>query len=233
MAIGGNEDKCGDAALLASFVELAGGTDARIVIVPAASVEPELRAAEYTSIFKRFGAACVLTVHAQRDDITRDQLMLITNATGIFVTGGDQDALMAHLRRTGCADAIIDAVDSGAVYAGTSAGAAVVSKTMIAGSDDDQIHFGHGLGLVSDVIIDQHFTERARLPRLIVAAKHHGLTGVGIDEDTAMIFDRGRTSVAGAGAVTIIDHEHGDLQLRVLRARSARAITHQSSQRLR
>jgi cyanophycinase len=217
MAIGGNEDKAGDAAILASFVERAGGADARIIIIPAASAAPEERAAEYTRIFLRFGAACVHTVHAQRN-VSPDDLMLITNASGIFVTGGDQDLLMKHLRRTRCGDAIIEAVQNGAVYAGTSAGAAIVSKTMIYSADDGTLHFGLGLGLVSGVIIDQHFTERARLPRLIIAAKQHGVTGVGVDEDTVMIFDRGRTSVAGAGAVTIVHHESGDLQLHVLRA---------------
>src|SRR4051794_5145818 len=105
MAIGGNEDKSGEAAILGSFVERAGGRDARIAIIPAASAQPEVRAAQYARIFARFGAAHVHTVHAQRG-VTRDELMLVTNASGIFVTGGHQDLLMRHLRSTGCAEAI-------------------------------------------------------------------------------------------------------------------------------
>src|SRR5215213_3326720 len=89
MAIGGNEDKRGEAAILGQFVDRSGAREARIAIIPAASAEPEIRAAEYTRIFSRFGAAHVHTVHAQRG-VTRDELMLITNASGIFVTGGDQ-----------------------------------------------------------------------------------------------------------------------------------------------
>src|SRR3954451_9508735 len=204
IAIGGNEQKRGRAALLRSFVERAGGAEARIVIVPSASVEPEIRALQYARTFHQLGAGQVRTVHAERG-LTRDELMLVNNASGIFVTGGDQSQLMFQLRRTGCDAAIVDAVANGAVYAGTSAGAAVVSSRMIAGNDRERVYFADGLGLVPGVIIDQHFSQRRRLARLTFAAKQHGLTGIGIDEDTAMIWARdGRTHVSGSGQVTIV-----------------------------
>src|SRR6185369_8896425 len=182
IAIGGNEDKRGGrGSLLAEFVTRAGGAKARIVIIPTASAEPELRAAQYVKVF---GAMDVAQINVLRPEhgMTRDELMLIENATGIFVTGGDQVKLMRHLHRSGCAESIVNAVREGAVYCGTSAGAAAVSKKMIFGAGD----FADGLGLIPGVIVDQHFSERQRLPRLIAAVEAHGLPGVGVDENTAI-----------------------------------------------
>lgn len=210
MAIGGNEDKrASQKSLLAEFVRRAGGDAARIVIIPSASVEPVKRAAQYTRIFRRLGAKCVLTVHAERG-ATPDERLLIENASGIFVTGGDQAKLMSHLRRTGCADSIVNAVRNGAVYAGTSAGAAAVSRRMLFARQLEDGHeiveFAEGLGLVPGVIVDQHFSERQRLPRLRAAVEDHGLHGVGIDENTATIWEAGRAPrVLGAGVVTLVE----------------------------
>lgn len=214
IVIGGNEEKrIAHASILRTFVDRAGGAAARIVIIPSASQQPEKRAERYTRIFKRLGAVAIHAVHAERGQVTPDELLLIENATGIFVAGGDQVRLMEHLRRTGCASAIVEAVRSGAVYAGTSAGASAASKRMIAGStrtkNADVVEFAEGLGLLEGVIVDQHFSERRRLTRLMTAVTEHGLQGVGVDENTALIFERGGVSeVTGAGTVTVVDpHE--------------------------
>lgn len=210
MAIGGNEDKrAARASLLAEFVRRAGGAAARIVIIPSASAEPERRAQQYTRIFRRLGAEQIRVVHAERG-VTPDDLLLIENATGIFVAGGDQELLMRHLRRTGCAAVIVDAVRGGAVYCGTSAGAAAVSKKMIfareLGDGREIVELSEGLGLVPTVIVDQHFSERGRLGRLLSAVDDHGLTGVGIDENTAAVWEGGgAVRVAGQSRVTVID----------------------------
>ena len=209
IAIGGNEDKRGRAtSILAEFIRRAGGADARIAIVPSASMEPVTRGDQYARIFRKLGAACVRVVHPE-DGATPDELMTITNATGIFVTGGDQERLMLHLRRAGIDNAIVEAVRSGAVYAGTSAGASAASLQMIAGSKrrrrTDLLEMGNGLGLVPDVIIDQHFSERRRTARLMSATTAHGMTGIGIDENTAVIFDRtGTIEVLGDGTATLV-----------------------------
>jgi cyanophycinase len=213
IAIGGNEEKrVRNASILAEFVIRAGGEDARVVIIPSASVEPERRSERYTKIFLKLGAGEVRTLHLERGISAADRETL-QNATGIFVTGGDQDRLMTHLRATGVTETIRQVVSNGGVYAGTSAGAAVVSRVMIAGSKRrkgvDFIEFGEGLGLVPDVIVDQHFGERRRLTRLIDAIRTHRLTGVGIDEDTAVVWSaQGEAYVSGAGEVTIVDPEH-------------------------
>jgi cyanophycinase len=223
MVIGGNEEKRASlASLLREFVQRAGDAAARIVIIPSASEEPAVSAERYARLFAELGAGHVFTVHAERP-VTPDQLLLLANATGIFVTGGDQEQLMRHLRRSGCAEVIVEAVGRGAIYCGTSAGAAAASKVMLFGRSENGrefVEFAEGLGLLPTVIIDQHFSERRRLPRLLQAVGKHGLMGVGIDENTAAIWEAGRALlVRGASTVTIVEPanavprvlEHGEV----------------------
>src|SRR5215210_4215856 len=145
IAIGGNENKRGArSSILGSFVRRAGGDAARVVIIPSASEEPRARAARYTRIFRRLGVKKVTTVHAELRNVTEEQREAIRTATGIFVTGGDQQVLMEHLRATDLVSLSRDTVRGGAVYAGTSAGASAASHTMIAGSHGDLVHLGEG-----------------------------------------------------------------------------------------
>lgn len=213
MAIGGNEDKrAARTSILAAFVQRAGGADARIVIVPSASVAPRERAQRYTKIFTRFGVADVRAIHPE-SGVTPEDLANLRNATGIFVTGGDQVRLMEALRAADCVEPIRLAVRKGAVYAGTSAGASAVSARMIACSTRkkgaDVVEYDEGLGLIPDAIIDQHFGQRRRLSRLLHASNAYALTGIGIDENTAIVWNRdGVVTVEGAGEVTIVDPDH-------------------------
>lgn len=218
IAIGGNECKRGTrSSILASFVRRAGGGAARIAIIPSASEEPRVRAGQYAQIFRRLGVRKVTTVHAELHNVSDEQREAIRTATGIFVTGGDQEKLMNHLRASGLVELIRESVRGGAVYAGTSAGASAASHTMIAGSEGDLVQLGEGLGLVPDVIIDQHFGERSRLPRLVHVVRLQKMTGIGIDEDTAIVWNgsSGEVTVEGVGKVTIVDREH---RIRVLSA---------------
>ncbi len=222
IAIGGNEDKRGSrTSILGSFVLRAGGPSARIIIIPSASEAPEARVERYSHIFRTLGASDIRAVHAERG-VTHEDREAIRTASGIFVTGGDQKKLMEHLRAQNCVEPIREAVRAGAVYAGTSAGAAAVSQTMIAGdgANGELVELGEGIGLLPDVIIDQHFGERRRLPRLTIAAKARELVGVGIDEDTAIVWNgsNGQMTVEGVGKVTIVDRAH---RLHVLGAAEA------------
>jgi cyanophycinase len=217
MAIGGNESKRGArSSILGRFIDRAGGEDARIVVIPSASESPRLRAKTYERIFRRLGAAEVRAVHAEHV-VTSEDREAIRNATGIFVTGGDQVRLMECLRATHCIEPIRETVRGGAVYAGTSAGASAASQIMIACGEGELVELGEGLGLVPDVIIDQHFAERQRLSRLMIAATSKRLVGVGVDEDTAIVWDghSGHVMVHGVGTVTMIDRSQ---RLHVLRA---------------
>jgi cyanophycinase len=214
MAIGGNEDKrAARESILAAFVRRAGGAEARIVIIPSASVVPNARAERYTRIFTKLRAGEIRAVHAELG-ITDEDREAIRSSTGIFVTGGNQSRLMEFLRAADCVEAIREAVRHGAVYAGTSAGASALSRQMIAGSTKkpkgvELVEFQEGLGLIPDAIIDQHFGQRRRLSRLINAANAHHMTGIGIDENTAIVWNRdGMVTVEGAGEVTIVNPDH-------------------------
>ena len=211
IAIGGNEEKRGQrASILAAFVRRAGGADARIVIIPSASVEPVRRGNLYARVFTRFGAGLVTIVNVHKGVSEADREAIRTS-TGIFITGGDQLRLMEFLRATDCVNLIRESVRSGAVYAGTSAGASAASMLMIAGDNGE---YAAGLGLLPDVIIDQHFAERARLPRLLNLSRQHRLTGIGIDENTAVVWHDEGMHVEGSGKVTVVDENGRQLLLR-------------------
>lgn len=206
-AIGGNERKQSwRADVLRAFVEHAGGSRANIAVITAASVEPVRRGATYDRLFRRLGAGSVDVIHPW----TPDAAARIAAANTIFATGGDQERLMLALRASAGDEAIRKAVANGATYGGTSAGAAVVSATMIAGStitrSGEELQFGEGLGLVTHAVIDQHFRQRNRLGRLQRAVAEHELLGIGIDENTAAVFHPdGSMKVIGTGSVTIVE----------------------------
>jgi cyanophycinase len=140
----------------------------------------------------------------------------VKQATGIFIAGGNQMRLTTLFGGTRLETELLATYRRGTVLAGTSAGAAVLSKVMLAfgrsGPTPRQslAQFTAGFGLTDKLLFDQHFRQRDRLGRLIYAvAAHPGLLGVGIDENTAAILEDDRLiSVLGTGAVTIVDgHE--------------------------
>jgi cyanophycinase len=141
-----------------------------------------------------------------------DALAVLTDATGVFFTGGDQRRIAGVLGGTRCDQLLQTRVDEGElVLAGTSAGAAMMAGTMIVGGDRPgvtaaSVETGPGLEFLPGVLIDMHFGERGRLNRLLsaVALYPHEL-GLGIDEDTAILVEGDRFEVIGSGAVTVID----------------------------
>jgi cyanophycinase len=215
MPIGGAEDKKRARVVLSRFVELSGGADARIVVIPGASTFPFETGAAYCTLFHHLGARSVEALHITHRGQANDPLKsaLIDGATGIFMTGGDQLRLLTVLGGTIMADHLRTAYEMGATIAGTSAGASAMSEHMIAfgrsGAMPSQrmVQMGRGLGLTEDLIIDQHFSQRDRLGRLTTAvALNPGLIGVGVDEDTALIIDAdGMCEVVGSGIVTVVD----------------------------
>jgi cyanophycinase len=137
----------------------------------------------------------------------------------IFITGGDQDRFMKIVENSPVYAAIHYAYQHGATIAGTSAGAAVMSKHMITGnaySDtvyratfrsliNDNIEIKTGLGLICNAVIDQHFVVRSRYNRLISAlALFPSLTCIGIDEATAIIVRGNTIKVSGEGQVIVM-----------------------------
>ncbi|HET7474430.1 MAG TPA: cyanophycinase [Dermatophilaceae bacterium] len=215
LVIGGAEDRVGRLTVLRRFVKLAGGRRARIVLVPTASSFHEEAVAAYTSVFSRLGAPRVDVVNpmSRRDGSNHTLVALLDQATGIFITGGNQLKLSHHVVGTPVGDAIKAAYARGAVVAGTSAGASIMSLFMISMGEEGVTprqrasQLTAGLALLPNVIVDQHFDQRARYGRLMsLVAGSPNLLGMGVDEDTAAeVTDGHIVDVIGSGAVFIVD----------------------------
>lgn len=216
IAVGGAEDRERDRLILRRFVELSGGPRARLLVLTAASADPEGSWAGYQRVFAELGAQHVEPIDFRSADEAHDPAAVerLLAADGIYISGGDQRRLMAALWETPAARALHRAFHlRGACIGGTSAGAAALSRQMLAIGEPalrpyrDAVSLDIGLGLLAYAIIDQHFNERHRLGRLLSAvALRPDLLGVGIDEDTALVIERGRAiEVLGNGAVTLLD----------------------------
>lgn len=215
VVIGGGEDRENDKLVLSRFVDLAGGRDARIVVLTAASQHPDEMWKIYDEAFGELGVRNRSELAlASRDDANDERnAALLDEATGVFMTGGDQKRLLALIGGTAIDDAMHAVLMRGGAIGGTSAGASAMSEHMLAAGGRDvlpekgAVSLAAGLGLVQRVVIDQHFSERQRLGRLLaVVAQNPYLIGIGIDEDTALVIEPGRgLEVIGEGAVTLID----------------------------
>lgn len=215
LIIGGAEDRVGKAKILRRFVKLAGGKAARIVIIPTASSFQDEVVAAYRQVFARFGATgCAIVnprTRSEADDASLVQAL--DEATGVFMSGGNQLKLSQIFAGTACGEAILRAHRRGAVVGGTSAGASIMSEFMISLGDESVTprqrtsQLTHGLGLLDGVIVDQHFAQRQRYGRLMsIVASSPNLIGIGIDEDTAIeVTDNRELTVIGRGAAYVLD----------------------------
>src|SRR5580658_9476158 len=212
--IGGAEEKEGSTQILSRFVQLAGGDDADIVIIPTASM---LRSAgpRYERIFSDVGARRVVSLDfdTRRDAEEPGRLERLRQASGVFFTGGNQLRLSTLVGGTAVAKAVRQMNAAGIPVAGTSAGAAFMCEHMIAFGDDGStpiagsVRLAPGLGLTNRIVIDQHFRQRDRLGRLLTALAYNPFAvGIGLDEDTAaFISPEEIVEVEGSGGVTIVD----------------------------
>ena len=213
--IGGAEDKTGECKILKSLVDITGGPDARLTILTTATENPEEVGNTYRSVFQRLGTGNINILNINtRDDANKDSIVqLAAGSTGIFFTGGDQLRITSILGGTKIYMALQDAYNRGVVIAGTSAGASVMSGTMITdGNDNDAarkctLKMAPGLGLLEGVLIDQHFHQRGRLGRLLCGvAENPNILGIGIDENTAVrVYADAHFEVMGSNSVTIVD----------------------------
>ena len=218
--IGGAEEKESRRRILKRFVQLSGGRDARIAVIPTASKLVET-GDRYEQIFAAMGAGTVtvLDFDTRRDAHEPNRVAAIEQADGIFITGGNQLRLSTILGGTPIAQAIRASNARGVPVGGTSAGAGILSEHMIAGGDSDSstphansVRMAPGLGLTNRVVIDQHFRQRDRLGRLMAALAYNPFAiGLGVDEDTAALIGPDNViEVEGSGAVTVVDAD--DLQ---------------------
>jgi len=215
--IGGAEERTGSMRVLRRFVRLCGGRRGRIVIIPTASSLADT-GERYIEVFSKIGVKHAVSLPiAERADAERSEYIeQLDSATGIFITGGNQLRLSTILGGTLVAQKVRRLNAAGVHVAGTSAGAAIMPEHMIAGGSmglspqADGVNLAPGLGLTNAVIIDQHFSQRDRLGRLLTAVSYNPfMMGVGIDEDTGIFIGPDQVfEVEGSGSVTIIDPEH-------------------------
>jgi cyanophycinase len=226
--IGGNEDKGIDVnekytlefideGILYHVVKEAGGVDANIVIIPTASSIPVEVGDNYIEAFTTLGCKnlTVLDIRSKEDSEKQESIDLIKSADCIMLSGGDQSKITDKIGGTTIHDILTDRYtkESGFVIAGTSAGAMVMAKQMIAGGSATEaflkgaVTMYKGLGLIPELIIDTHFIRRGRFGRQSEGvAKFPNLIGIGLAEDTGMIIKNGNDcTVIGSGMTIIFD----------------------------
>jgi cyanophycinase len=214
--IGGAEKRSIDSDIFRMMVELAGGSRARIVVVPTASEAPDERAQDYRALFSDFEPETIETVHiGERPDAASPGLLRIVREATLFMFGGgDQLRLSSLIGGTPLHTALLERYrKGGCVVAGTSAGAAVLPEAMIFQNNRFRvfrkggIEMTKGLGLIGDTIFDTHFVQRSRISRLVHAvATNPALLGLGIEEDTGLLIENERkATVLGTGTVIVVD----------------------------
>ncbi len=216
MVIGGAEDKVNGRDILTAFFESCGGQLATIGIIPCASQEPSVVGDRYYQIFQGMGVHEVKVLDIRQPDEC-DQpewLEVLKTCTGIFVTGGDQLRLCSLIGCSQFIDNLKRRVKANTlVLAGTSAGAAIMGEKMISGGSSGEspnqllVDLTDGLGILPELLVDQHFHNRNRMARLMSAiAAHPDKLGIGIDEDTCAAFENDEVfEVLGKGTITILD----------------------------
>jgi cyanophycinase len=214
VAIGGGEDKKGESAILKKFIRLAGGSRARVVVMTVATDVPKESAAEYRRVFKKLGVEDlhVVDVSIRKDALEEKALKLIEGATALFFTGGDQIHVTSLLGGTRMHELIDKRYSDGLVIGGTSAGAAMMSNSMIIRGDSNcnprfgAMEIGPGMNFLPGAMIDTHFSQRGRIGRLLTAVAHYPQDiGLGIDENTAIAVNGGQFEVLGEHSVTVVD----------------------------
>ena len=186
-----------------------------ILIATIATEYPKEAFKKYKKIFNGLGVKNIkgLNIEEREDSLNENNIKLIEEAALIFFTGGDQLRITSLIGGTAIYEALKKSIENGCIMVGTSAGASVMSDTMVVKGEDDEsprkctLKMAPGLGLLEGVMIDQHFAQRGRIGRLLTGiAQNPEVLGVGIDEDTALVVrDNGDAQVIGSGAVYFLD----------------------------
>ena len=213
--IGGKEDRSNDKLILSEVARRVGSGKLVVTTVAMANDTEELFE-QYEKAFRSLGVKHLynLEINERGEATLPSKVKILDDAGGVFFTGGDQIKITSQIGDTPIFERIREIYDDGGVIAGTSAGAAVMSETMLVEGGDENSHvirgsvrMAPGLGLIAGVVIDQHFMERGRFGRLIGAvAQNPKNLGIGIDEQTAIVVERGNGFyVLGSGGVYVID----------------------------
>jgi cyanophycinase len=213
--IGGKEDRSNEKVILGEVARRVGAGKLVVSTVAMSNGTDELFE-QYEKAFRSLGVKHVynLEINSREEATHESRIKILDDAAGVFFTGGDQVKITSQIGDTPIFQRVREIYDDGGVIAGTSAGASVLSETMLVYGGDEESHviggsmrMAPGLGLIGGVIIDQHFMERGRVGRLLGAvAQNPKNLGIGIDEQTAIVVERGTGFyVLGTGAVYVLD----------------------------
>jgi cyanophycinase len=216
LVVGGAEDMDeDDMCILPRLVELAGGSKARIIVCAVATGEPEETLRDYGKVLRKLKVAEVipLSLREREEGNAEEVVELLDRATCFFMTGGDQLRITSVLAGTTLAEQLRKRhQEQGLLVAGTSAGAAAMSYTMISGGDAGtvrraDVELAPGLGYWQGTIVDTHFDRSGRVHRLMaVFGQNPEVLGIGIDEDTAAEVVPGEHfTVVGRRTVMVFD----------------------------
>lgn len=213
--IGGKEDRSNNKIILGEVARRVGSGKLVVTTVAMAGSTDDLFD-QYEKAFRSLGVKHLyrLEINERAEATLQSKVRILDDAAAVFFTGGDQIKISSQIGDTPIFQRIREIYDDGGVIAGTSAGAAAMSETMLVVGGDEESHviggavrMAPGLGLIGGVIIDQHFMERGRFGRLMGAvAQNPKNLGIGIDEQTAIVVERGNGFyVLGSGGVYVID----------------------------
>ncbi len=215
--VGGHEEKDNEAErpILEEIAARATRRKGTLLVVTVATQLPEEVAADYRAVFRELGVRDLDVLDIRSRDDAQDEAAVakVRDASVVYFTGGDQLRITSQVGDSPVFRCLNEIYRRGATIAGTSAGAAAMSETMlVSGAGDESVEISAlgmapGLGFISGVVVDSHFAERGRFGRLLGAvAQNPKNIGLGIDEDTAIVVDRNeRFRVLGSGAVYVVD----------------------------
>lgn len=212
--IGGAEDKEGSSVILRQAPQMLRDGDL-LTVLTTATEKPEESGRNYRQVFGRLGIKNIQVLDIGTRAAAEDAECCgkLAKSRAVFFTGGDQLRITSILGGTRAHAELKKIFDSGGVIMGTSAGASVMSSTMIVQGMDNEparkctLKMAPGLGFINGVIIDQHFDQRGRFGRLLCGvAENPDVLGIGIDEDTSIkLYPDFHFEVIGSNAVTVID----------------------------
>lgn len=214
LIIGGAEDKTDEKVILRQAAQMLKEAEV-LTILTTATEKPEEVGQSYLEVFKRLGVknTQILNIKTREEANSNSFSDKIKNSKSVFLTGGDQLRITSILGGTLAGAELKKLYHSGGIIIGTSAGASVMSSTMIVNGNDNEpakkctLKMAPGLGLIGGVIIDQHFDQRGRFGRLMCGvAENPEIIGIGIDEDTSVkVFPDLHFEIIGTNAVTVLD----------------------------
>lgn len=230
IAVGGAEDKGSERenerqnsldfftqGILNEIVALAGKkNEPKIEVVTSASSIPDEVGQIYKKAFRKLGCIEIghLKITKREEADSKKTLERLEKCNCLLFSGGDQVRLCSLLGGTEFMDILRERYETEHfVIAGTSAGAAAMSNTMICGGDETKaylkgkVELSIGFGFLREVIIDTHFDARGRFGRLVQAiAAQPGAIGIGLDEDTGVVIEKGtRMRAIGSSSVVVVD----------------------------